>query len=110
MMQTGKKRGMKTFLFTLLAVAVLWQTVFARSRPTLNMSVIEGAKKEKKLVLYTTTDLPAVLNVASGFVRKYPFMQLELFPATMRRCLKKSATTHGQVSRIGMFFQGMAVC
>ena len=89
MMQTGKKRGMKTFLFTLLAVAVLWQTVFARSRPTLNMSVIEGAKKEKKLVLYTTTDLPAVLNVASRFVRKYPFMQLELFPATDAALLEK---------------------
>lgn len=80
---------MKTFLFTLLAGAVLWQPVFARSRSTLNMSVIEGAKKEKKLVLYTTADLPQIFNIAFQFVRKYPFMQLELFPATDAALLEK---------------------
>jgi iron(III) transport system substrate-binding protein len=80
---------MTTFLFTLLAVAVLWQPAFARSRSTLNMSVIEAAKKEKKLVVYTTADLPQLLNIASRFVRKYPFIELELFPATDAALLEK---------------------
>jgi iron(III) transport system substrate-binding protein len=91
-MQIANNRRMKTFLLLLLtslAVAVLWQPVFARSRPTLNMSVIEAAKKEKKLVVYTTADLPQVLKIASQFVRKYPFIQLELFPATDAALLKK---------------------
>ena len=80
---------MTAFLFTLGAVAVLWQPAFARSRSTLNLSVIEAAKKEKKLVVYTTADLPQLLNIASQFVRKYPFIQLELFPATDAALLEK---------------------
>lgn len=41
---------------------------------------IEGAKKEQKLVFYTTMDLPQNIKVINDFVQKYPFLELELHP------------------------------
>ncbi|HEU4345547.1 MAG TPA: extracellular solute-binding protein [Candidatus Binatia bacterium] len=82
---------MKPVLFALCALVLmlLWQPVLARPQSTLNTSIMEAAKKEKKLVLYTTADLPQVLNIASQFVRKYPFIELELFPATNAALLER---------------------
>ncbi|MGH7926431.1 MAG: ABC transporter substrate-binding protein, partial [Candidatus Binatia bacterium] len=42
--------------------------------------LVEGAKKEQKLVFYTTMDLPQVIQVFHDFVEKYPFLGLEVHP------------------------------
>ena len=41
---------------------------------------VEGAKKEQKLVFYTTMDLPQNIKVINDFVQKYPFLDRELHP------------------------------
>ena len=66
-------------LLALLSVAGLWQPVFAQvsSAPDAR---IEEAKKEQKLVFYTTMDLPQNIKVVHGFIEKYPFLDLELHP------------------------------
>ncbi len=41
--------------------------------------IIDGAKKEGKLVFYTVLTLPDSQALLKGFQQKYPFMQFELF-------------------------------
>jgi ABC-type Fe3+ transport system substrate-binding protein len=66
-------------LLALLVNASLWHPVFAQ--PWLAPDTrIEGAKKEQKLVFYTTMDLPQNIKVINDFVQKYPFLDLELHP------------------------------
>jgi iron(III) transport system substrate-binding protein len=71
---------MKTLLLALLGTAIFWQPALARPRPVLEMQLVEGAKTEKKLVLYTTVDLPQTMQVVHDFVQKYPFLDLEIRP------------------------------
>lgn len=71
---------MKTLLLALLGTAIFWQPVFARPRSDLDIQLVEGAKKEKRLVFYTTMDLPQTIEVVHAFAQKYPFLGLELYP------------------------------
>jgi len=70
----------KTLLIALLGTAIFCQPVFARPRSVLDMELVEGAKKEQKLVLYITIDLPQTIQVVHHFVQKYSFLDLELHP------------------------------
>jgi iron(III) transport system substrate-binding protein len=79
----------KTLLLALLMSAIFWQPVFARPRSVLEMELVEGAKKEKKLVLYTTIDLPQIIEVVHHFAQKYPFLALELYPLEAETLVKK---------------------
>ena len=71
---------MKTLLVALLGTAIFCQPVWARPRSVLDMELVEGAKKEQKLVLYITIDLPQTIQVVHHFVQKYSFLDLELHP------------------------------
>ena len=71
---------MKTLLLALLGMAIFCQPVFARPRSDLDMELVEGAKKEKKLAFYTTMDLPQTIEVVRDFAQKYPLLDLELHP------------------------------
>ena len=71
---------MKTLLLALVGTVLFWQPVLARPRPALEMQLVEGAKTEKKLVFYTTVDLPQTMQVVHDFVQKYPFLDLEIHP------------------------------
>jgi iron(III) transport system substrate-binding protein len=70
----------KSLLLALLGTAILWQPALARNRSGLDTQLVEGAKKEKKLVFYTTLDLPQTISAVYEFVQKYPFMDLEVHP------------------------------
>jgi len=70
----------KTLFLALLGTVIFWQPVFARPRSVLDMELVEGAKKEQKLVLYITIDLPQTIQVVHHFVQKYSFLDLELHP------------------------------
>ncbi|HEV8720435.1 MAG TPA: extracellular solute-binding protein [Candidatus Binatia bacterium] len=87
---------MKTLLLALVGTAFLWQPVLARPRLALEMQLLEGAMRERKLVLYTTTDLPQGIQVVHDFVQKYPFLDLEIHPleaeALVTRVLNESRT------------------
>ena len=64
---------MKTLLLALVATVFIAQPLFARPRSDLDKQFVEGAKNEKKLVFYTTMELPQTVQVVQEFVRKYPF-------------------------------------
>jgi iron(III) transport system substrate-binding protein len=80
---------MKALLLALLGTAIFCQPTFARPRSDLDMQFVEGAKKEKKLVFYTTMELPQTVQVVQEFVRKYPFLMIELHPAETESLVMK---------------------
>ena len=80
---------MKTLLIALLGTAIFCQPVFARPRSVLDMELVEGAKKEQKLVLYITIDLPQTIQVVHHFVQKYSFLDLELHPLETETLVKR---------------------
>jgi iron(III) transport system substrate-binding protein len=53
------------------------------------MQRVESAKKEGKLVFYTTMDLPQNIEVVHAFAQKYPFLALELYPLEAETLVKK---------------------
>jgi hypothetical protein len=79
----------KTLLLVLLVTAIFWQPVFARPRSVLDMELVEGAKKEKRLVFYTTMDLPQTIEVVRDFLQRYPFLGFELHPLEAEKLVKK---------------------
>ena len=80
---------MKTLFLALLGTAIFCQPVFARPRPALEMQLVEGAMKEKKMVFYTTMDLPQIIVVIHNFVQKYPFLGLEIHPLETETLVKR---------------------
>jgi iron(III) transport system substrate-binding protein len=80
---------MKTMLLALVGVAIVSQPALARPRSDLAMQFVEGAKKEKKLVFYTTMDLPQTIEVVRDFAQKYPFLDLELHPLEAETLVKR---------------------
>ena len=79
---------MKALLLALLVATVFCQPVAARPRSVLDMELVEEAKKEKKLVFYTTMDLPTI-EVVRDFAQKYPFLGLELHPLEADTLVKR---------------------
>ena len=80
---------MKTLLLAFVITALIAQPLFARPRSDLDKQFVEGAKKEKKLVFYTTMELPQTVQVVQEFVRKYPFLMIELHPAETETLVMK---------------------
>ena len=80
---------MRRLLLTLLVIAVFWQPVFARPRSMLETELVEGARKEEKLVFYTTMELPQTIEVVRDFVQKYPFLGIVLHPLEGETLVKK---------------------
>jgi iron(III) transport system substrate-binding protein len=79
----------KALLLALLVATVFCQPVAARPRSVLDMELVEEAKKEKKLVFYTTMDLPQTIEVVRDFAQKYPFLGLELHPLEADTLVKR---------------------
>ena len=80
---------MKALLLALLGTVIFCQPVFARPRSDLEMQLVEGAKKEKKLVFYTTMDLPQNIEVVRDFAERYPFLDLEIHPLEAETLVKR---------------------
>jgi iron(III) transport system substrate-binding protein len=80
---------MTTLLLALPGAVIFCQPVFARPRSHLDTQLVEGAKKEKKLVFYTTMDLPQTIEIVRDFAHKYPFLGLELHPLETETLVKR---------------------
>ncbi|HXV82398.1 MAG TPA: extracellular solute-binding protein [Candidatus Binatia bacterium] len=80
---------MKTLLLAFLGTAICCQPVFARPRSDPAAQLVEGAKQEKKLVFYTTIDLPQTIEIVRDFGNKYPFLGLELHPLETETLVKR---------------------
>ena len=61
-----------TILWISLAVSPL---LYGASDP----KIIEAAKGERKLTVWTTSDLSQVSKIVEGFEKKYPFLKVELY-------------------------------
>jgi ABC-type Fe3+ transport system substrate-binding protein len=77
-----------TLLLAFLGTAIFWQPVAAGTWSVMDMQLVEGAMKEKKLVLYITMDLPQALEVVHDFLEKYPFLGVELHPREAEKLVK----------------------
>jgi ABC-type Fe3+ transport system substrate-binding protein len=82
-------RPPKTLLLALLGTAIFSQSAFARIRSVLDIQLVEGAMKEKKLVVYTAIDMPQNIEVVRDFLEKYPFLDVELHPREAERLVEK---------------------
>jgi len=80
---------MKTSVLALLGLAVFGQPVFAWPRVVFDRALVEAAKKESKLVLYSTMDLPHNIMVMRDFFEKYPFLDLEVHPLETETLIKR---------------------
>jgi iron(III) transport system substrate-binding protein len=63
--------------------------VLAQTGPALDMRLVEGAKREQKLVFYTIMDLPQIIQVVHDFVQKYPFLGIEVYPLEAETLVEK---------------------
>jgi iron(III) transport system substrate-binding protein len=79
----------RTLLLALLGAAIFSQPALGRPRSHLDTQLVEGAKKEKKLVFYTTMDLPQTIEIVRDFAHKYPFLGLELHPLETETLVKR---------------------
>ena len=80
---------MTTLLLAFLGTAIFWQPVVAWTWSAPETQLVEGAKKENKLVLYITMDIPQAIGVINDFLEKYPFLGVELHPREAERLVKK---------------------
>ncbi|HEY2989308.1 MAG TPA: extracellular solute-binding protein [Candidatus Binatia bacterium] len=69
-------------------------------------ALIEGAKNEKKLVLYTSVPLVEARLYVDAFQRKYPFVQPEIFRAsgepTLNRILTETRAGRWEFDAVGI--------
>ncbi len=68
-------KGMMFFVGIFFSFLVLSTPLYGDSDP----KVIEAAKGESALTLWTTSDLRQVTKLAKGFEKKYPFLKVKLF-------------------------------
>ena len=80
--------GVGRKLAVFFAYAVLISGVGLRAASAADAALIEGAKKEGKLVIYTGVERSAAQNLINEFQKKYPFISAE----TVRASSSKLAT------------------
>ena len=72
-------RFLLRLLFTLIALSSPWLVPAGAAAQSNDMKkLIEGAKKEKELVIYGTTDLRQSTIINDKFHEKYPFIEVKL--------------------------------
>jgi len=69
-------------------VASFSASAFALPR-SVDDALVEGAKQERKVVFYTTMDLPQTIHAVHDFVQKYPFLDLEIHPLESETLVKR---------------------
>jgi hypothetical protein len=77
----------KSFRFALALVLAWSQAAFADTA-----EIIEGAKKERFLVVYTSMTVDQMQQILNAFKAKYPFIQPTMFRAVGERLLTKILT------------------
>jgi len=60
-----------------------------RKAISVEQSVLEGARKEGQLVMYTSLDVPRAVTLLQEFKKRYPFVNTELFRSKSLALLNK---------------------
>jgi len=76
----------------LTACALLTSLLAAPLRANTHDTLLEGAKKEGSLVLYTSMTVEQAQKLNDAFRVKYPFLQVQMFRAVGERLLTKIMT------------------
>ena len=86
-------------------VAFLLQSSAANGASTDHERVLEGAKKEGRLVLYTGMDTEEANQYAKEFSKKYPFVRPEVFRSSGEKVQPGSWSSIGPMSTTPIFFK-----
>ncbi|MGZ8490058.1 MAG: hypothetical protein ACXWW4_16130, partial [Candidatus Binatia bacterium] len=54
--------------------------------------IVEGAKAEKELLTYATTQAPVMNRLVQGFNKKYPFIKVEYYRAGAEKIAQRFDT------------------
>ncbi len=73
------KRLRPIAVLCLLLVSLLYEPLCSWSQSGVNPRVVEGAKKEREVVWYTTTALETSKKMSDLFQAKYPFLNVVLY-------------------------------
>ncbi len=70
-----------------LSLVIFWDKAVAQSQEELTAKLVEGAKKEGKMVLYTAMSVDDAQKFLEGFKKKYPFIATEVYRAGSEKLL-----------------------
>src|ERR1051326_976402 len=82
---------MKKFRPLMLAAALLIAAGWTQSALGQPKEIVEGAKKEARVVFYTSLTLQEIDQVAAPFMKKYPFVKVDPFRGNSEQLLQKIA-------------------
>jgi iron(III) transport system substrate-binding protein len=77
------KRIKHCSIFGMSVAAVVFQALLCWAEPSSDTKLIEAAKKDREVVWYTTTNLETSKVLADVFQKKYPFLKLDFYRATV---------------------------
>jgi iron(III) transport system substrate-binding protein len=79
---------MKSLLIAAVTTSIFFPAFFGWPLES-EEHLVEGAKKEQKLVLYTTLDLPQSIQLVNNFMEKYPLLDIEIHPLETETLVKR---------------------
>jgi len=88
----SKRNASRLFLLCLL----VWSTFSQSARAATDNSVVEKAKAEGEVVLYTAWGLDTVQALQKAFTKKYPFVKFDVRRTGSERLLTITITEHKQ--------------
>ena len=101
--------GKLTFLILSLSLCLLGTPLHGADGDGLPRQLSEGAKKEGKLVFYTSVETEFARSLTTAFEEKYPFIKTDIFRSTHERILsrmnveRKTGTYTADVVSVGEF-------
>lgn len=81
-----------TVLGCLLTLVISFSTIPARAQTPLNGNLIEGAKKEGRLMWYTAMSSRDAQPLLDAFMKEYPFLKASLLDITSSRIINRINT------------------
>ncbi|HSE88617.1 MAG TPA: hypothetical protein VLJ79_20525 [Candidatus Binatia bacterium] len=102
------------FLIVMLFLPLLADPLYGADADPSQRPVIEGAKKEAKLVFYTSVETEFARSLTTAFEAKYPFIKTDIFRSTHEKILsrinveRKTGTYTADVVSAGEFETGAA--
>jgi iron(III) transport system substrate-binding protein len=84
-----KMIGRLTFVIVSVSLCVLGTSLYGADGDELQRQLIEGAKKEGKLVFYTSVETEFARSLTAAFEAKYSFIKTDIFRSTHDKILSR---------------------
>jgi iron(III) transport system substrate-binding protein len=79
----------RTLTIWILLLLIFGRAVFTSESAAQERQLIEAAKKEAKMVFYTSVETEFARALTSGFEAKYPFIKTDIFRSTHEKVLSR---------------------